>query len=748
MSFGKWITNKTASPFYARREFRVNGPVRAASVRVTGLGQFNYYINGQKVSDDILEPGWTDYSKTVQYVDYDVTGLLRDGTNTMGIEVGNGWFILDAEDGHGYSFHFPPFMPPNPNPYKPFGKSLVAMVCLSIDYADGTRTEIISDENWNTLPHAVIWSNVYGSEYIDGARRPGDWSLPEISAKDWQPSSVVAPEDAPKGTLCPRIQPPIRVIREYTASFIGEVDGRRVYDLGQNISGILSAEVMGEAGQEVRFYPAEKLDEQGLPDQMAKNWMLIDNVVTYRIARTGVWESFSQVFTYFSGRYIAVEGSAQVRGLTGSAITSAWKQAGSFHCDDERYNRIYDMIERTVEANMLSVHTDCPTIERFAWQEPNHLMGAAIMYMKDGNALWRKFLADCRDAQHSAGDRFSDMEGNLFCPGDGLIPSQAPCYIPNVLPVPGMGSFYDIIGWGSTIILGTRWHYLFYGDKSIIEENYDAGMRYFHHLLTKLDVNGFISHGLGDWGNPENMLARENVETALLYADARTLAEFAEALGKEEDAAKMRETARQIRDHYNDLLLVKNEEGRWCYRCFDRRDEGIVMTQACEAMPLYWDMVPEDKIEDVVESLREVLRQKGAFIAGEVSLPYVIQAAALHGMNDLIARFVTRETHPSYYAFILDGETTLGEYWENNPRSHCHDMMGHIVEWFYNGMAGIHPLAPGFAKVCVSPWMPDGMNEMHCTYETPRGVIRVDGLRIGGVPKYQITIPDSIEHIE
>lgn len=117
-------------------------------------------------------------------------------------------------------------------------------------------------------------------------------------------------------------------------------------------------------------------------------------------------------------------------------------------------------------------------------------------------------------------------------------------------------------------------------------------------------------------------------------------------------------------------------------------------------------------------------------------------------MNDLIARFVTRETHPSYYAFVLDGETTLGEYWESNPRSHCHDMMGHIIEWYYNGMAGIQPLAPGFARVRVSPWMPEGMNELRCTYETPRGVIRVAGSRIDGVPKYQITIPNGIECVE
>lgn len=144
-------------------------------------------------------------------------------------------------------------------------------------------------------------------------------------------------------------------------------------------------------------------------------------------------------------------------------------------------------------------------------------------------------LLDMRMQQHTADDYFYDYDGNKFYPGDGLMPGQAPCYIPNAIPVPGMGSFYDIIPWGSTCILGTYWHYIFYGDKKIIEDNYDAGMRYFKYLQTKVTEEGFINHGLGDWGNPRNELVRENIETAFFYADAKVLATFAKILGKEAD---------------------------------------------------------------------------------------------------------------------------------------------------------------------------------------------------------------------
>ncbi len=743
----QWITNGTDRPFYARKTFDVAAKkIEKAMAYVCGLGQFNYYINGQKVSDHVLDPGWTDYRKAVQYVEFDIAPSLQPGANAAGIEVGNGWFIMDLEEGHGYSFHFPPFMPPNPNPYVPFGRSLVAAATMEITYADGSVQVIETDESWTTAPHAVAWSNVYGAEYICGARRQDGFAKAEYDDGAWTAARKAESDEAPAGTPVLQTQPPVRVIHTYTAKELAPADGKRVFDLGQNISGLLHARVRGKAGDVIRFYPAEKLDENGCPDQMAKGWMMIDSVISYEIAANDDWEDVDQVFTYFAGRYFAVEGDAEIGLLEGRAITSAWQEAGTFTCDNEKYNQIYAMIERAVEANMLSVHTDCPTIERFAWQEPNHLMGAAIMFMKDGRKLWEKFLFDMRMAQHTAEDTFRDFAGNAIPAGDGLVPSQAPCYIPNVLPVPGMGSFYDIIAWGSSIILGLRWHYLFYGDLQVVKDNYDAGVRYLNYLKTKVTEDGFINHGLGDWGNPEGVLARENVETAFLYADAKTLAWFAGLLGKKEDEAALAAYAEEVCRNYNEKLLVKDKAGRRCYRSWEKREEGIVMSQAIEALPLYWGMVPAEAEADVADALRRTIEEQGALVAGEIGLPYVIQAASAHGMDDLIAACVTKETHPSYYAFVLDGETTLGEYWEANPRSHCHDMMGHIIEWYYSGIAGIHIEEPGFKKVGITPHMPEDVNAFTCTYETPFGTIRVEGRRENGTPVYILDIPEGVEN--
>lgn len=736
----RWVTNHTKQPFYLRRAFILKENPVSAELTACGLGQYNAFLNGKRVGEAYLEPAWTDYDRLVLYRRYDVTALLRAGKNALALELGNGWYLWDQS--FGYSFHFPPFMPPNPNPYHEYGKSLVARFTLRLRYADGSEERINSDEACKTAPHGVRHTNVYGSERIVGSALKPDCSLPAYDDSAWESACFAGEDEAPRGRLAEAKLPPVKALKRYRGRCLGTVNGRAIYDLGQNISGILEAQVRGQAGEAVDFYPAEKLSDDGDADQMAKNWMPIDNVIRYELAETGKSERFAQHFTYFAGRYIAVSGEAEIVSLWALAISSAWKNAGSFACSDERYNKIYDMIEKTVEANMLGVHTDCPTIERFAWQEPNHLMAPSIFYMKDGKALWEKFLLDLRLAQHTAEDRFRDMAGNPFCPGDGLVPSQAPCYIPNVLPVPGMGSFYDIIPWGSTCILGTYWHYLFYGDIQIVRDNYETGVRYLEHLKTKRSGDGFLGHGLGDWGNPENRLARENIETAFLCADAVTLAYFAGLLGKKADAAALSAFAEEVRENYNKKLLGYDEKlGVWCYHVWG--EDGLV-TQAAEALPLYWGMVPKEHEADVVKAFRASLEEKGCFMAGEIGLPYVIQTARRYGMNELVCRFITREKHPSYYAFVLDGETTLGEYWETNPRSHCHDMMGHIVEWFYNGLAGIRPLEPGFKSVRIDPYLPESMDRFVCTYETPLGTIRVTAERVDGAARYTAEIPSGI----
>ena len=742
VQFRQWISDGSGAPYYARKKFSVEKPLASATAYVCGLGQFQFSINGQKVGNHELDPGWTNYRRLVEYVTFSVTELLVPGENVMGLQVGNGWYIKMDE---GYTFSFPPFMPPNPNPYRPFGDTLPLAVRLELTYADGTTQVVDGDSSFRVHPHAVTMTNIYGSETMDGRMVPHGWDGIEFDDSHWAPAQICK---GPEGKLLEQFQPPVQVIGSYEAKFLHRIGCRDIYDLGQNMSGILEFEVRGEAGDEIRVYPAEKLDEQGNVDQMAKGWAELSNCVTYRIGQSQRVELYRMTFTYFAGRYLAVEhdGAAELLSMTGHAISSAAVKAGSFSCDDHRLNQIYDLVEKAVEANMVSVHTDCPTIERYAWQEPNHLMAPSIFYMKDGRKLWEKFLLDLRTDQHTAQDYFMDLAGERFYPGDGLVPAMAPCYVPNVLPVPGMGSFYDTIAWGSTIILAPYWHYLFYGDISIVRDNYQAGVRYVAYLKSKLTPEGFISHGLGDWGHPKGQFLRENVETVFYYADLKTLAYFAGILGYKDDEERFAKEAETVKENYNGRLLVQHpQKGYWCYKAWCEPDQ-LVMTQASQAMPLFWGMVPEEYQKDIIQAFRDTLEEAEAFVCGEISLPYVIQTAARQGWHELICRFICRPDHPSYYAFVLDGETTLGEYWETNPRSHCHDMMGHIIEWYYNGLGGIQPLAPGFSQVKIAPYLPEHMKELQCAYQAPGGSICVHLIRKENCVTVEVFVPREIKY--
>ena len=776
-----WITAGTDTPFYARKEIELTNVPQKATACVCGLGQFNFYVNGEKVSDHVLDPAWTDYNKVVYYVKFDITGYLKKGKNVLAAEVGNGWYLADKSG--GYFFHFPSFMPPNPNDYVPFNKDLVLAVHVELSDADGSVSVIDTDETWKVAEHPVQHSNCFGSEIIDGRKKLPGWNtcvrtgsgktsdsciqtesgkssdgveehLKEKVSKEshvpekdgiWRRASISAKSKELSALAEEQTIPPVKVIRSYPGKYLKTVGGHAIYDFGQNVSGMLSLEVRGKAGEEVHILPAEKLTETGDVDQLAKNWLPIDVCETFILAEDNTWESFGMTFTYFGGRYIGIDCDPEnTRNIELHAISSAGERAGEFQCDDERFLQIYDLVEKSVEANMVGVHTDCPTIERFAWQEENHLMAPSIMYMKQVKAHWEKFLKDTRLAQLTADDWFHDMHHGKYYPGDGLIPSQAPCYLPNVLPVPGLGDFYNVIGWGSSIILGTYWHYQFYGDPKIVEDNYEAGKKYLEFLKTMVTEDGFINNGLGDWGNPVGEFARENVETAFLFADAKILTEFAELLGKEDDAKAFAAYAEKVKENYNEKLLVFNQEtGRYCYKVWDKK-EGIVTTQATQAMPLFWGIVPKEREEDVVETLRQTLLADGSLKTGEVAQPYIIQTMSRYNMNDLLCEMILKQEHPSYYAFVLAGETTLGEYWEENPRSHCHDMMGHIIEWYYNGIAGIKPLEPGFKKVLVKPYLPASMNEMNCIYHSASGKISVSMKRTGSGIDLQVLADDAI----
>ena len=759
VSLGNWITNGAAKPFYARRTLEINRPVAEAYALICGLGQFNFFLNGEKVSNHIIDPGWTNYDKSIKYVMFDIAPYLRSGPNAFCAEVGNGWYIGDA--GGRYFHKMPPddpafsFIPENPNPYKPFSRCLALCGEIHIVYADGSREVVACDDSWRVRHSATKLANVYGSEIFDSTDFPDGWTGAGFDDSGWENAVFVSEDDKPKGELSSQGQPPSIISKTYEAVKMSEPrPGCVLADFGQNMSAVFEISVRGKRGAAVDIYPAEKLGPDGDIDQKANGWVEIKNRLTYVLAGSGQQEIWKPAFSYCAGRYILIQNATldpensefpYLHRTLAHFVTSASMDTGEVDCGDVRFMQVYDIVKKAIESNLQSVHTDCPSIEKFAWQETNHLMAPSVMFIKDVSELWNKIFTDMRYEQHTGDDCYFGPDGSALYPGDGLIPSQAPCYERMISPVPGKGSFYDTIPWGSSIILAVYWHYMFYGDIGVVGENYSAGKRYIGYLRSKINADGFINHGLGDWGNPEpGSLARENIETAFYYADLTTMAYFAGELNMSDDKKLFEDEAARVRDNYNDkLLAVDPDTGLWCYRVFEHKD-GVSVTQACLAMPLYWRMVPDDKRGDVIDSFIHLLKKDKAFSSGEIGLRYIIQTMRALGLNDMVCEFMLREEHPGYYRFVKMGETTLPEYWEDNARSHNHDMMGHIAEWYYNGIAGILIEEPGFAKITVKPYLPKGMERFSCKYKSVRGVISVEMDVAGDALEYRVSVPGSI----
>ena len=259
---GRFIKGYGEKPFLARRVFTIDKPFVRATALVCGLGQFELYANGQKVSNHELDPGWTDYRKYIEYVTFDLTDYLRRGNNAFAAGVGNGWFIKNDEH---YTFSFPAFMPPNPNPYRPFGDNLILAAELTIEYADGSAEVITADEDWKTDLHYVTQSNVYGSETIDNRLFQAGWNDTGFDDSAWKQAELLDESDEPAGVseMIDQFHPPIRVIKTYEGKLLGNVNGRDIYTFGQNMSGMLNVTARGKKGDVIRIYPAEKLTADG-----------------------------------------------------------------------------------------------------------------------------------------------------------------------------------------------------------------------------------------------------------------------------------------------------------------------------------------------------------------------------------------------------------------------------------------------------------------------------------------------------
>jgi alpha-L-rhamnosidase len=684
-----------------RRELTVKPNLRRAIVHICGLGQYEMTLNGAKVGNDLLTPGWTLYSKSCLYDTYDVTSILQPGANAVGIFLGNGFFNVH---GGRYSKLLLSFGP------------IQAIAVFEMQYADGSIEHLVTDERWKTASGPITFSSIYGGEDYDARLVQDGWDKPGYNDSAWETAGTT---DGPGGVLrgLSAAGPPIHIFDVLTPVASKDLrPGVTVYDLGQNASIMLRIKLKGPPGSSVKITPSELVKNSGdINDTVCGG----KSFWTYTLRDNGEETYFSH-FYYRGGRYLKVELVASAIGgelptiesIEGDTIHADAPAVGQFSCSNELYNKIYNLIRWAQMNNMVSVMTDCPTREKLGWLEEDHLNGPALRYNFDLASLLTKMVCDMADSQRAI----------------GLVTSTAPDYLRH----PDNDRFVNPPEWGSACIIVPWQQYQFDGDIELLRRAYDTMTKYVAYLGSK--ANGdIVNFGLGDWYDNAGFGAAKLTPialtaTAFYYEDATLLSRIADLLAKTDDAAKYHQLAGQI-------LLAFNQ------KFFNASDHNYATgSQASNAVPLALNMVDPATRQAVLDNLVKDFQDKQTTV-GEVCLESLLKALAEGGRSDLI--YNTYNSDQSGYGLQIKlGKTSLTEGW-NGGSSQDHFMFGELNEWLFTHLAGIQcdPDAPGFKKIILKPCVVGDLTDVDASYDSICGKIASHWKRDGSKLTMNVIIP-------
>ena len=690
-----------------RKDFIVRKEISSATLFVSGLGHYEAFMNGKKVGNSFLAPGWTNYDKTVYYNVYDLTGMMDVGKNTIGAIVGNGFFNINRER---------------------YRKLVIAygmpkMFCrLQIDYIDGTQDIIVSDQSWKTSPSPVTYTSIYGGEDYDARLEQQNWNKPHFNDASWKIVQLVTP---PEGTLTAETDYPLKVMDTFDVKEIFELKPDVfLYDFGQNASGIVELKIKGKRGQEVRLIPAELITKDKQANQKATG---SPYYFSYILKGDGE-EVWRPSFSYYGFRYVQVEG-AYHKNLNSQAelpeiidlkmlhTRNSTPLTGTFECSNELFNSIFSLIDWSIRSNLQSVLTDCPHREKLGWLEVTHLMGNSIHFNYDIYHFYSKMVDDMIQAQTS----------------EGLVPDIAPEF------VKFNGGFRDSPEWGSASVILPWLLYEWYGETAALEKAWPMMLRYVNYLKSKSD-NNIVSHGLGDWFDMgpkqpgESQLTPKSLTaTAIYFYDLKLLSKIAGILGKNTDKQNITAWSDSVKTSFNSKFF--NEQ------------TGIIATGSQTSMAMPWSvgLVDPKYREIVINNLEDSIRANGnALTAGDVGFHYLVDALTKGGKSQLLYEMNNRNDVPGYGFQLSKGATALTESWpalENVSNNHL--MLGHLMEWFYSGLGGIGQSenSVAYKKITIKPTLIEGLSHAAASYESSYGQIKCNWNRSDNSVTYIVEIP-------
>lgn len=702
----KWIApeDQKSSPLpYLRKSFHLKSAPRRAILYATALGLYEIHINGQRVGDHVFAPDWTDYRKRVRYQAYDVTGLLKSGSNAMGALLANGWFCGHIGNGG----------------FKYFGKNPAFLAQLEITYTDGDTETVFTDDTWKSHSSPILSSDFMLGEDYDSRREIPGWDQPEFDDNAW---AMVGIRDESGRKLDSQVMQPVHELCELKPKKITEPKpGRWVYDLGQNMVGVVRLKVSAPAGTKVTLRHAEMLNPDGTI--YTNNLRGAPSVDQYICKGKGT-EIWQPRFTFHGFRYVEISGLSnrpKRSAVTGIVIGSDSPRTGTFACSDPRVNQLQSNIQWGQRGNYLSVPTDCPQRdERLGWMGDAEVFIRTATYNADVAAFFTKWMVDVDDGQSPAGS-FSDVS-------------------PDVMKCGGAPA------WGDAGVICPWTIYEIYGDKEILERDLPAMERWIDYLNQHSDH--FIrdrerGNDYGDWLSIGADTPKDLIGTAFFAYSTHLVAKSCRVLGRVEEADRYEQLFENIKAAFNE-----------CYVSADGRIKGN--TQCVYAMALKFDLLPAELRPKAAQYLDEDIKTKGGHLStGFVGVSYLLPVLTGAGDTDTAYQLLLQDTFPSWLFSVKHGATTIWERWDGwtpekgfqdpEMNSFNHYSLGSCGEYLFGGIGGIRPASPGYKTILIQPAIHDGLTWAKTTYDSINGTIvtywKVKGQRL----ELEVSIPANTQ---
>jgi alpha-L-rhamnosidase len=694
-----------------RKEFAVDKKVRRATVYFSGVGSSELYLNGAKVGDEVLSPGLTDYDKHVLYVTHDVTKLLSQGKNAIGILLGNGRYHAPRID--------------IPIRTRDFGYPK-ATLQLNVDYEDGSRVSVVTDESWKLSTNGPIRANnEYDGEEYDARREMAGWNRAGFNDSQWEAAQAVG---APAGVLSAQMAEPLRVTETLKPIGVKQLKpGVYIYDMGQNMVGWCRLRVNGPKGTQVTLRHAETLEPDGSLYIANLRGAKATDVYTLKGAGAEVWEPR---FTYHGFRYVEVTGfpgEPTPDTLEGRVVHDDMERSGEFTSSNDLLNKIHHNMFWGIRGNYRSIPTDCPQRdERQGWLGDRGQVSRSESYMFDVAAFYGKWMTDLEDSQRPSGS----------------IPDVSPNYWP---------LYNDDLTWPGTIVFVHGMLYDQYADKRVLASGYDAMKKWIDYEKTFVK-DGLISKDqYADWcvppenpklihsQDPTRVTDRTLIATSYYYELLRQMARYARILDKAPDAAEFDRLSAAVKDVFQ-RRFFKLESSMY--------DNG---TQTSGILPLYFGMVPEDFRPAVLETLvRNIERKSDGHVGtGLVGAQWLMRTLSDNGQADLAYKIATQKTYPGWGYMVEQGATTVWELWNGNTADPAMNSGNHVMQigdlavWMYEYLAGIRadPENPGFRHAIIHPYPAGDLTFVTATHKTMYGALNSSWKRDKGQFTLEVTVP-------